>query len=667
MFIYLFVSFMASPPTFFVVPCDTFAVRCGLYSEEIFRSRKMRTDDGSIIYECLNGEPGAFGVLVDKYKEGIYVFVYSKLRNFQDAQDVTQEVFLQAYRGLRSLRRWESFGFWLYRIAYARCSQWLRINSRRVDREFIEDQDSSVIDDGSLGVYRDGQLSQSLQEALDSLPEMHREVLMLRYFAGMNSKEIARVTGTSPGAIRMRLSRARAQLREEMADMMDTAFEGQRIPAGFTLRIIEAVKRIKIHPMPRATALPWGLSVAVGIIITVMSLNPQMSITSDLTPPTGSPLPVETKVLKTGEIPVDILDVSRMPLLAIMQGKDDGGEPDDPQKAVAMLAQGEGGKWTQKADMQIPRCCHSVCVVDGEIYAIGGFPTAKGNVVPIHSTAEKYNPETDTWVNISNMPFARWGHTANAVDGKIYVIGGDKVAGIPCRVVPMLIYDVAKGQWSEKDDVPIGFGFHCSAVVNGKIYLIGGVETIDKADIAVSRVYEYDPKADMWTRKADMPTARFFAAAGVVNGKIYVVGGGEPQYNKWPWNILSTMEEYDPVTDTWTQKADMPTPRSNLSVSVVDGRIYAMGGRDREGINAVLSTVEEYDPKTDKWRRVADMPSKKQNIQSSVVNGKVYTIGGSGGQGTLSTVEEYTPEDWQPESVSPQGKLPTKWGEVKSD
>ena len=48
----------------------------------------MRTDDGSIIYECLNGEPGAFGVLVDKYKEGIYAFVYTKLRNFQDAQDV---------------------------------------------------------------------------------------------------------------------------------------------------------------------------------------------------------------------------------------------------------------------------------------------------------------------------------------------------------------------------------------------------------------------------------------------------------------------------------------------------------------------------------------------------------------------------------------------------
>ncbi len=69
----------------------------------------MRTEDGRIIYKCLNGEPEAFGLLVDKYKAGIYAFTYAKLLNFQDAQDVTQDVFEQAYRGLHGLRRWENF------------------------------------------------------------------------------------------------------------------------------------------------------------------------------------------------------------------------------------------------------------------------------------------------------------------------------------------------------------------------------------------------------------------------------------------------------------------------------------------------------------------------------------------------------------------------------
>ncbi|MFC1715543.1 RNA polymerase sigma factor [Candidatus Poribacteria bacterium] len=62
----------------------------------------MRTEDGSIIYECLNGKPEGFGILVDKYKAGVYAFVCAQVRNFQDAQDVTQEVFIQAYRDLRS-------------------------------------------------------------------------------------------------------------------------------------------------------------------------------------------------------------------------------------------------------------------------------------------------------------------------------------------------------------------------------------------------------------------------------------------------------------------------------------------------------------------------------------------------------------------------------------
>ena len=69
----------------------------------------MRTEDGHIIHKCLNGEPEAFGFLVDKYKESVYAFAYTKLRNFHDAEDVTQEVFIKAYKKLRTLRRWDNF------------------------------------------------------------------------------------------------------------------------------------------------------------------------------------------------------------------------------------------------------------------------------------------------------------------------------------------------------------------------------------------------------------------------------------------------------------------------------------------------------------------------------------------------------------------------------
>lgn len=86
----------------------------------------MRTEDGKIVSKCLNGEPEAFGFLVDRYKESVYAFAYSKLRNFHDAEDVTQEVFLKAYQKLRTLRRWDSFHAWIYSIASNLCKNWIR-------------------------------------------------------------------------------------------------------------------------------------------------------------------------------------------------------------------------------------------------------------------------------------------------------------------------------------------------------------------------------------------------------------------------------------------------------------------------------------------------------------------------------------------------------------
>jgi len=83
----------------------------------------MRTDDGSIIQTCLNGEPEAFGVLVDRYKAGIFAYIYARVTNFQDAQEVTQDVFLAAYQGLSNLKRWERFSSWLFRIAYNHCKK----------------------------------------------------------------------------------------------------------------------------------------------------------------------------------------------------------------------------------------------------------------------------------------------------------------------------------------------------------------------------------------------------------------------------------------------------------------------------------------------------------------------------------------------------------------
>ena len=614
----------------------------------------MRTEDGSIIHRCLNGEPEAFGILVDKYKEGIYAYAHTKLRDFRDAQDVTQEVFVRAYSDLRSLRRWESFAFWLYRIASARCKLWVRTQSRRVDQDFIEDQDPDALEVESMSAYRNDRVRESLQESMDSLPETYREVLMLHYFGGMTIKDIARAIGISPGAVGMRLSRARAQLKEEMNAMMDTAFEGQRLPAGFTFRIVEAVKRIKIHPMPRTAGLPWGLSLAAGVIITVLSLSPYMNISSHIVPPTGLPLPAEMKVPKTGEIPVDILKTSQISVISSKQEAGDGGAPQN----ASMLApqQGEGGKWTEKADMLIARRGSVAGVVDGKIYVVGGQGPGGVNLPHV----EVYDPVEDTWSKKSDIPTPRHDLSGGVLNGEIYAIGGGREAG-PIFLPTVEVYNPTTDEWTKKADMPSAKICSAVGVVDGKIYVIGG--TMDLTFAGISTVEEYNPVTDTWTQKADMPTPRsnISSAGSVVDGKIYVIGG--TTRNLIP---VSTVEVYDPAIDTWIKKADMPTPRLGLSTTVVNGKIYAIGGG--APLNP-LPTVEVYDPATDTWTKKPDMPTARGELSACAVGGKIYAMGGCP-LGELfrpldrGVVEEYD-TGLLPKGIDAKGKLPTKWGEVR--
>jgi len=264
----------------------------------------------------------------------------------------------------------------------------------------------------------------------------------------------------------------------------------------------------------------------------------------------------------------------------------------------------------------------------------------------------------DTWTTKADMPTARSYLSASVVDGKIYAIGGlsDKTISIPT----VEVYDPATDTWERRADMPTARLGLSTSVVQGRIYAIGGLPGAGVVGAACSKVEEYNPVTDTWVEKADMPTARLCLATEVVDGKIYAIGGhlAEPAVSGAAG--LSTVEEYDPVTDTWTRKADMPTPRTGLSASVVDGKIYAIGGVTGSPW-AGLRMVEVYDPATDTWMRKADMPTGRYNFSTSVVNGKIYAIGGSGTNPWpgLTAVEMYDPatNTWVRKANMPTGRL----------
>jgi len=285
--------------------------------------------------------------------------------------------------------------------------------------------------------------------------------------------------------------------------------------------------------------------------------------------------------------------------------------------------------WTTKANMPTARGYFSTAVVNGKIYAFGGAlgPNSGTSVV------EEYDPATDTWSRVSNMSEIRFAPSTSTIDGIIYLIGGStSLSGAGLRTV--YSYDPSTDTWTRKANTLTPRQAFSASVVDGKIYTIGGWD----GSSWVSTVEMYDPATDTWTRKANMPTARFYLSTEALNGKIYAIGGVATLNRTGP--VLDTVEEYDPVTNTWSQKADMPRPNHALATGVVNGKIYAIGGGSPSG--TPYTDVEQYDPMTDSWITKSPMPTPRRAFAASVVNGKIYAIGGVGiGAVGLRTVEEY--------------------------
>jgi N-acetylneuraminic acid mutarotase len=155
---------------------------------------------------------------------------------------------------------------------------------------------------------------------------------------------------------------------------------------------------------------------------------------------------------------------------------------------------------------------------------------------------------------------------------------------------------------------------------------------------------------DTWLRKNDMSTTRYLLSTSVVDGKIYAIGGA---------GGLTRVDEYNPVTDTWTNKADMSTEMYSASTCVVNGMIYVMGGESIGG--EPVSMVQVYDPTTDTWAEQTELPTQRVWFSTSVVDDKIYVIGGRSVQpinAYLKIVEEYNPATnvWTTKADMPLGK-----------
>ncbi|MCH7953446.1 MAG: hypothetical protein IIC25_06110, partial [Chloroflexi bacterium] len=132
-----------------------------------------------------------------------------------------------------------------------------------------------------------------------------------------------------------------------------------------------------------------------------------------------------------------------------------------------------------------------------------------------------------------------------------------------------------------------------------------------------------EPGSLAWTSLAPMPSPRSEVAVGELDGRIYVIGGFDTS------GATRTMVEvYDPATDSWSEAAPLPEPRHHAAAIGYGGKLYVFGGY-LVSFRSPTSTVYEYDPATDQWADVAEMPRIRAGHAVAEVDGRIYLIGGA--------------------------------------
>lgn len=263
-----------------------------------------------------------------------------------------------------------------------------------------------------------------------------------------------------------------------------------------------------------------------------------------------------------------------------------------------------------------------------------------------------------TWTTREPMPTTRYGLSASVVDGVIYVIGGATAYGNSVATVEA--YDPDLGYWETKTPMPTARVFLSTVVIDDKIYALGGVDGEGQGFNTMVRTIEvYDPATDVWETKTDMPIAVSLFSASVVDGTIYIVGGAD--FSAWPGtpSIVGDVWAYEPNSENWEQKPSMSTPRALHTTCVLDDEIYAIGGASLWG-GAPLQSVEVYNPGENSWSHLSDMPEARFMLASSIAAGSIFVTGGAGTDFSATRTNlEYDPNQPTTPGWAYQSLMPT--------
>lgn len=205
--------------------------------------------------------------------------------------------------------------------------------------------------------------------------------------------------------------------------------------------------------------------------------------------------------------------------------------------------------WTPIAPMLLERCRFFLGSSGGHLYAVGGDPSATDDITSDSASCEKYDPQNNTWTSVSPLPGNRMQH-----------------AGIS----------------------------------NGlQLYISGGVQDAD--DVGLRDFYQYDTQTDTWTMKASLLTPRADHSMYIHENCIYIVGGWFQDPQTWQREMASSIDRYIIDENRWERVTTVPTPRLYATYTVLDGRLYVIGGWLNGDYQTKAQQVQVYDLSVGRW------------------------------------------------------------------
>ena len=257
--------------------------------------------------------------------------------------------------------------------------------------------------------------------------------------------------------------------------------------------------------------------------------------------------------------------------------------------------------------------CPGTGVYRDTLWFLGGRMSAQTST----RSMTAYDIATGTWIDtgLPTLTTPRRAGGGGQIGNKIYIAGGRD--SLSDTLATCEEFDLDTKTFTAKANMPDDIWAVASAVAGGKLYIIGN-------ELGTGTTYEYNPAVDSWKTKATLSAGRGWACAAGANGLVYVMGGSAGS------TVYSDCWCFDPAANTWTKKANMPGPRTySAAAAYKDSLIFVIGGCTAASSTPADGLVYEYDIASNTWKTETPKPTASGWHMVNVAADAIYVAYGS--------------------------------------